>query len=146
MSVLPTVVACASPREDATDAATEQVRTSAYGTRDLLQDLVSDPDAPRGQALLDHVLYHFPGGEDVITFTKQVGPDGTLTLRTAFHTRRQYGGGLSYDDVVARLCVEFTAAPGPPAVVNVRDTDCAATLPRATGNSGNVDLTVTRDD
>jgi hypothetical protein len=39
--------------------------------------------------------------------------------------------------------VEYTAAPGPPPVAEVRDTECDAGLPRATGNAGTVDVTAT---
>jgi hypothetical protein len=137
------LTACASPREQATDAAAERVRASAEGARGLLQDLVSAPDAPRGQALLDQVRERFPSGPDVITFDEQVRSDGAVALRTAFHARGESGGGLSYEAVVVRLCVELTAAPGPPPAAEVRDTQCPPSLPSATGNAGNVDTTVT---
>ncbi len=137
------LAACAGTRSAAEAAAAERVRASATGTRDLLREVVSAPDAPRGQALRDRVLEQVPGGPDVITFHDGVTADGAVVVRTAFHARGEAGGGLSHESVVARLCVEFTAEPGPPPVAEVRDTECPAGLPAATGNAGNVDRTVT---
>lgn len=134
---------CADARSNAEDAAAERVRTSATATRALVRDVVFDPDAPRGPALRDRVREQVPGGPDVLTFHEAVTADGVVVLRVAFHARGESGGGLSHESVVARLCVEFTADPGPPPAAEVRDVPCPAGLPAATGNAGNVDVTVT---
>lgn len=141
--VLLAASACASPSEKATDAAAERVRANANQAREVLLGLASAPAAPHGQALLDQARENLSASPDVITFFEQIRPDGGIVVRAAFHARGEAGGGLSYEAVGARLCVELTAAPGPPPSADIRDTDCAATLPRATGNAGNIDTTVT---
>jgi hypothetical protein len=107
---------------------------------------VSAPDAPRGPALLRAVRRRLPTGPDVVTFHRSVRADGAVVIRTAFHARGESGGGLWYESVVVRLCVEFRASPGPPVTADVSDTRCPAMLPSATGNAGNVDRTVTLGD
>jgi hypothetical protein len=129
--------------ERALDAATAQVRAGALSMREQLLGVVSARGAPRGPALLRAVRRWLPAGPDVLTFHQSVRPDGAVVIRTAFHARGESGGGLWYESVVARLCVEFRASPGPPARADIRDIHCPATPASATGSAGNVDRTVT---
>ena len=135
-------LACASGTERAADVATAEVRGNAGRALELVEDTMASPEARRGQELVDQLRPRLAAGPDVIIFDTEVDDRGSVTLRMAFHARGETGGGLSYDAVVARLCVELTAEPGPPLLAEIRDADCPRQLPGATGNAGNVDLTV----
>jgi hypothetical protein len=137
-----TAIACTSETERATDLATAQVRENARQALDVLEEIVADPKAGRGQDLVDQIRRRLAAGPDVITFDTEVHDHGSVTLRLAFHARGESGGGLTYEAVVARLCVELTAEPGPPPVAELRDTTCSPRLPGSTGSAGNVDVTV----
>jgi hypothetical protein len=132
-------LACTDARQTASDVAAERVRTLADRALDVLEETAGGPEAPRGQELIDEVRPRLAAGTDVVPFEAQVDDDGLVTLRVAFHARGEAGGGLTYEAVWARLCVELTAEPGPPVTARMRDTSCPRRLPEATRP---VDVTV----
>lgn len=140
--VATTAFACSSDSEGARDSATAEVRHRAERALAQLEETVASPEAWRGQELLDQTRPWLAAGTGVIIFDTEVDAEGSVTLHVAFHARGQSGGGLLYEDVVARLCVALTAEPGPPPVAEMVDTSCPSRLPRDTGVGGNVDLTV----
>jgi hypothetical protein len=138
--------ACADPRETALADVSDVVRAHAHASTDHLADLVAGQEELRGRALLDHVLYHWPSGPDVIVFSRAVRADGGVTIGTAHHAHLERSISFSSDRFVARICVEHSAGPGPDPGATVVDVGCPAGLPDATGNAGNIDVTVTLRD
>jgi hypothetical protein len=140
--VASTALACSSDSESASDIASAEVRNRAERALARLEETVASPEGWRGRDLLDQIRPWLAAGTGVIIFDTKVDAEGPVTLHVAFHARGQSGGGLLYEDVVARLCVAMTVEPGPPPVAEMVDTRCPSRLPRDTGIGGNVDLTV----
>src|SRR5215208_3874342 len=81
------------PQVAATDVAVKRVRGNEQRARELLRNVVSAPDSPRGHALLVATRKALTRGPDLITFDRAILGDGTVVVRTAFHGRGESGGG-----------------------------------------------------
>jgi hypothetical protein len=66
---------------EAVDDGTNQVCAAAFGVRDTLTELLSDPEAPHGHNLVDHLLGYLPQGARLNAFDGRVVVTG-LKLRT----------------------------------------------------------------
>jgi hypothetical protein len=143
--VVTVATGCSSPREDAERQAVEEVRHNARFTAERLARMASEANGPKGEELLDEYTYHHPLAPRDIVFDKEVGPDGELVLRVAFHGFGEAQEWLfaAQQTVVARLCAEVRI--GADASAELLDTACAPNLPdvaESGSRSGKVDVVV----
>jgi outer membrane murein-binding lipoprotein Lpp len=95
---------CASPRESARDQAVRSVRAAA---RALEGDLAAAARGSSGAAQLDAVRAALPDAP----LAAEADGDGVV-VTGALTADGESGGGLSYEQVVVRLCLRYTVQAG----------------------------------
>lgn len=117
------------------------------GVLATLQRLAGEPDAPTGAALVAAVQREVPDDVNRIDLYEVtlVSPE-EATVRVAFDGVAETGGGLDYERVEVRLCVEYvvvTSASG--RGVSMSDTECSQELIEGSGPTRKPDRVITLD-
>lgn len=133
--------ACTSPEEEATAKATDAVREQARDAQDSIAWTLNGGGI-NGDPLSTRLRHAASPGE---VFGDQLLPDGIVQLDVAFTERRSAGGGLTYTDVTARLCIRYTGRAGSGADVVMTDVECSNNIPD-NPNAPNVNITVGLED
>lgn len=128
-------------RPSASEVAADRARAAERSLRSALTGVATATPAPRGAALLRAASALAASTGDVrYRYGATLAGDGSVRLLVAFDGTAQTGGGLSYEQARARLCVRYRVTPG---TVTVRDAGCSEALRRPTGATPKADEFVT---
>ena len=133
---------------DGTEArAAEQARETARAVEKTLTEVVLVADPPTGQLLVDAVRQNVPDsyGRIQIFDLSQLDED-EVSLKVAFDGSAESGGGGTYYQFLARLCVEYRVRSGADPGVTVEDTRCSPELLEPTGPTQKADRTIGLED
>lgn len=107
-------------RDSARRHALNQLREDADGLGASVEGLL------RGGASADDALERLRAEKGAVIDGRVA--DGTLTVDAVFIEKGSDGGGLTYEDVILRACVRYTARPAATAAVRWRAIPCPASI------------------
>jgi hypothetical protein len=138
---------CGTDYQGTRAAAETSAAARAYDLEDALDHLVADGTAPTGEGLLSLIQDEFPDSPGVVALYRgDVRPDGSVRISAALDGSAFSGGGGTYTDYLARVCVEYRVRGGQHPDVDMSDTRCSDDLLEPTGPTQRADATVTLDD
>jgi hypothetical protein len=138
---------CGTDYEGTEDRAADRAREWARSTQEALADAVAANGEVEGQALLDLVGETVQDRQrHVTTFGLALESADEAILGVAFDGRAESGGGGTYYQFLARLCVEYRVRPSADEPVTAADTRCPQELLEPTGPTQKADRTISLAD
>jgi hypothetical protein len=138
---------CGTDYEGTEERAAERARGWARAVEESLAEVASRNDAPTGQALVEAVRDIVPAySGHAVTFELSLLSDVEASLKMAFDGSAESGGGGTYYQFLARLCVEYRVRPGADEPVTVSDTRCPRELLEPTGPTQKADRIISLED
>ena len=147
VGVLAGTASCGTDYDGTEERASDIARASARAGEATLAEVVSGPNAPTGEALVQAVRDQVPDSPGrIVPFEVTPISDDEVSVKVAFDGHDESGGGGTYYQFLARLCVEYRVRGGDDPGVTTADTRCSPELLEPTGPTQKADRTIGLDD